>query len=202
MLIYLDAMLVQYVADYLDFIFQDIIFEHEVTCPTNEPKLAAELQALRRLAFLEQFGHWDFAAPRHLITELLSGRPINSQREAYKVLSQAWEDSTWAESIEASKDKISSIEDLIFLLKLKDKADRHHLAEAMALEASWFLTNDTDIIKKVRQKQRELDKLTDEIVLNDPVLTANQMLKNLLTITTVARPTECVPKIEQYLSLP
>lgn len=201
MLIYLDTMIIQYVADKWEFILQDIVFEHEVTNPANEPKFAAELEALRQLVFLEQFGHWDFAAPPHLINELLSGKPNDLQRDTYKILIQAWEESTWIEAIKTSEEKISSIEHLLFSLKLKDKADRRHLAEAIVLGASWFLTNDTNIIKRTRQKQHELENLTDEIVLDNPVLTANQMLKRLLNITTVARPSECVQKVEKYLSL-
>jgi len=201
MLIYLDAMIVQYIAEYRDFIFQGIISEHEVTNPANEPKLAAELQALRRLAFLEQFEHWVFAAPAHLVNELLAGKPTNAQREAYKILSQAWEDSAWIESIKANEEKVSSIERLLFFLKIKDKPDKRHLAEAMALGASWFLTNDTNIIKRTRQKQRELKNLTGEIVMDNPLLTANQMLIRLLDATTVARPSECVQRVEKFLSL-
>jgi hypothetical protein len=33
---------------------------------------------------------------------------------------------------------------------LKQAADRRHLAEAVVLKASWFLTNDNDIITKTR----------------------------------------------------
>lgn len=201
MLIYLDTMIVQYVADNWEFIFQDIIFEHKVTNLANEPKFTAELEALRQLVFFEQFGHWDFAAPPHLINELLSGKPRDIQRDTYKILSQAWEESTWIDAIKTNEEKISSTEHLLFALKLKDKADRRHLAEAIVLGASWFLTNDTNIIKRTRQKQQELENLTDEIVLNNPVLSANHMLKRLLSITTVARPSECMQKVEKYLSL-
>jgi hypothetical protein len=35
-------------------------------------------------------------------------------------------------------------------LKLKDSADRLHLAQAIAIEAAWFLTHDTDVVKKTR----------------------------------------------------
>jgi len=199
MLIYLDAMIVQYIADYYCFIFQDIIFEHEVPTPINEAKLATELQALRRLAFLEQFGHWNFAAPTHLLNELLRGKPKSWQREIYKTLSDAWEDSVWLEAIKANEEKVSSIEQLLFFLKLKGKADRRHLAEALALKATWFLTNDNDIIKKTRQKQHKLENVSDEIVLNNPILTVNQMLKRLLASTKVARPSECLIEIEKNL---
>ena len=201
MLIYLDAMIVQYVADYQDFIFQDIVSKHEVINPAPEPKLALELEALRRLVYLEQFGYWDFAAPIHLTNELLSGKPTDLQREAYRVLFQAWEDSTWIEDVVVPEEEISSIEHLLFSMKFKDRADRRHLAEAIALQASWFLTNDTNVIKRTRQKQEKIKSLTNEIVLNNPQLTSDQMLKRLLALTKVARPSECVKEIEKSLSL-
>ena len=43
MLIYLDAMIVQHVADHADFIFQDIISDQNIRNPAKEAKLAAEL---------------------------------------------------------------------------------------------------------------------------------------------------------------
>jgi hypothetical protein len=203
MLIYLDAMIVQYIADYQDFIFQDIILEHNVPNPVGEPKFAAELEALRRLAFLEQFGHWDFAVPAHLMHELLSGKPTRSQSETYGVLSQAWRDSIslWNAGTKADEKVISSIEDVLALLTLQHRADRRHLAEAIALGACWFLTNDRNIISRTRLKQDELRDLTDGIELDDPRLAANQMLRRMLEMTKVARPSECVEVTEGDLSL-
>jgi hypothetical protein len=201
MLIYLDAMIVQHIADHADFIFQDIISDQKIRNPAKEAKLAVELEALSRLAFLEQFANWNFAASSHLLNELLSGKPTNTQHETYKILLQAWENSTWIEGIEADKQKVSSIEELLLSLNLKDKADRRHLAEAMTLGASWFLTNDKNIIKRTRQKQQEVKNLNEDMILDNPLLNANQKLKRLLEITTVARPSECVKEVEKYLTL-
>jgi hypothetical protein len=199
MLIYLDTMIVQYVADYQEFILQGIVSECEVTNLVNEPKLATELEALRRLAFLEQFGHWDFAVSTHLIDELHAGKPTPSQHETYTILSQAWEDSIWNENTAVDEEKVLSIEHLFMCLNLKDKADRRHLAEAIVLGASWFLTNDANIIKRVQQRQEELKSLTDEIVPDDPQLTTNQRLNTLLELTIVAKPSECITRLEKQV---
>jgi hypothetical protein len=203
MLIYLDAMIVQYIADYNDYIFQDILSGKEIPNPIGEPKLATELVALRRIIFLEQFGHWDIVAPAHLVRELKRGKPTQSQLEIYGILLQAWNDSLnwWNEGIEPNEKKISSIENLLASIKFQHKADRRHLAEAVAIQASWFLTNDKNIIKLTREKKHELKSITDEIKLLDPIHNINQMLKRLLNLTTVARPSESVEILEKGLSL-
>ena len=64
MLVYLDAMIVQYCADYEDF-----IFGHISKCPTSEAELRRELAALRRLVELEQLGDWIFASSPQLTSE-------------------------------------------------------------------------------------------------------------------------------------
>ena len=203
MLIYLDTMIVQYIADYNDYIFQDFLSEKEIPNPIGEPKLATELAALRRIVFLEQFGHWDIAAPAHLMNELQTGKPTRPQLETYGILLQAWKDSLswWNEGIEPNEEKISSFEHLLASLKLQHKADRRHLAEAVALQASWFLTNDENVIKRTREKQNELKSITDETRLLDPQHNVNQMLKAILEQTNVARSSECVEFLEKYLPL-
>jgi len=204
MLIYLDTMIVQYIADYYDYIYQDIASKDEIPNPVSEIKLATELTALRRLVFIEQFFDWVVAAPTHLMDELLAGRPNQSQLETYKTLSQAWEDSLnwWTKGIKPSEEKVSSIEHWLTSLNLRDKTDRHHLAEAIALQAAWFLTNDNNIIKRVNQKRNELRNVTDDISLLDPDLNSNQVLKGLLRITKVARPSEFVAGFEEQFLFP
>lgn len=196
-------MIVQYIADYRDYIFQDILSEEVISIPISEPKLAKELAALRRIVFLEQFGHWDFVAPAHLLYELRRGKPTQPQLETYKIMSQAWIDSLnwWNEGIEPEEEKISSIECLLAPLKYQHKSDRRHLAEAFALQASWFLTNDNNIIRQTREKQNELESITDEIRPLDPQHNANQMLKRIFELTTVAMPSECVEVLEKFLFL-
>ena len=204
MLIYLDTMIVQHISDYYDYIYQDISSEYEIPSPVSEPKLATELAALRRLVFIEQFFDWVVAAPTHLMDELLSGKPTPSQLETYKTLSQSWKDLlNWEnEGIEPDEEKILSIYHWLGSLNLRDKPDRRNLAEAIALQASWFLTNDKNIIKRVNQKREELMDITDDIALLNPDLNANQILKRLLTITKVTRPSEFIAAIEEHCIFP
>jgi hypothetical protein len=204
MLIYLDTMIVQHISDYFDYVYQDIASEYAIPNPVSELKLAAELTALRRLVFVEQFFDWVVAAPSHLMDELLSGKPTHPQLETYKTLSQAWKDSlNWEnKDIEPNEEMIISIDNWLISLNLRDKPDRRNLAEAIALQASWFLTNDKNIIKRVNQKRDELRDITDDIALLDPDLNANQILKRLLSITRVARPSEFIAVIEERFLFP
>ena len=145
MLIYLDANLVQYSADHSDFIFGE-----SATCQQVDSNLKKELSALHRLVELEQLGDWSFAAPRHLLGELRAGKPTEEQKETYKTLEEAWCDSAWLNDGPPGEETISSTEQSLGVLKLKHASDRRHLAEAIALNASWFLTNDKDILKKTK----------------------------------------------------
>lgn len=205
MLIYLDTMLIQYISDYYDYIFQDLVSQEETSNPANEPKLAAELAALRRLVFIEQFFNWTVAAPSHLLGELLSGKPSQSQVETYRTLSLAWRDSSsyWGEGyIEPDEDKKYTIYLWLESLNLRDKPDRRNLAEAMALQASWFLTNDRNIIARVQQKLEEIENISDDVRLFDHELNTNQILKNLLMKTKVSRPSQFIAEIEAKFVFP
>jgi hypothetical protein len=176
MLIYLDTNLVQYCADYEDFIFGGTL-----SLPTSDAKLLKELVTLSRLVEFEQLGTgWDFAASTLLMKELLSGVPTPNQRKVYAILVQAWEDSGWREFVEANEGKISSIEMSLRSLNLKDVADRWHLAEAIALEASWFLTNDKNILDRTRRK--------------------SEIIGNVQGVQ-IARPSECIEEISIGLFL-
>ncbi|MBI3923847.1 MAG: hypothetical protein HY318_20665 [Armatimonadetes bacterium] len=176
MLIYLDANIVQYCADYEDFIFGD-----GTTPPTGDAKLLKELKALRTLVELEQIGEgWEVAAPTHLIKELLKGKPTPNQRRVYGMLVRTWQDSAWQEFVEANGAKIASIERSLRPLKLKDTADRWHLAEATALQASWFLTNDRNVISRTRRKGESVGNVQG---------------------VHVARPSECIDDISTGLFL-
>lgn len=176
MLIYLDANIVQYCADYENFIFAD-----DTTLPTSDTQLLRELEALRKFVELEQLGEgWEVAAPTHLIRELLKGKPTPNQRRVYGILLQAWHDSAWQESVEANEEKIASIERSLFPLNLKDAADRRHLAEAITLEASWFLTNDSNIISRTRREAESIGSVRKVLV---------------------ARPSECIQDLSTGLFL-
>jgi len=144
MLIYLDAMIVQYCVDYQDFIFGD-----SSECSTSEPKLREELSALRRLVELEQLGDWIFAASPQLISELHAGSPTIDQVEVYKLLRQSYEESGWDEAFPIKTQTVDRIVSSLKHLGLQP-ADRRHLAEAIALNASWFLTNDRGIILRCK----------------------------------------------------
>jgi hypothetical protein len=175
MLIYLDTMIVEYCADYEDFVFGD-----DRKNPANEPKLAGELVSLRQLVELEQFGDWTFAAPSHLMNELLAGKPKSNQRRVYRILLEAWQDSAWNEFFETSEDKVLSIYESLRPLKLKGAADQRHLAEAIALNASWFLTNDGEVIRKTRTRGQRIGQVRQ---------------------VRVARPSECIDEISIGLFL-
>jgi len=145
MLIYLDANIVQYCADEEDF-----IFGNSERCKTADPNLRKELVALRRLVELEQLGDWHFVASPHLMAELHAGKPTRDQRKVYKVFQEAWNDSVYSEDSPPTEEKMRGIEQSLSMLKLKHAPDQRHLAEAIALNASWFLTNDKDVVKKAK----------------------------------------------------
>ncbi len=145
MLIYLDANLVQYCADHCDFIFGE-----SDKCEQVDSNLEKELSALHRLVEIEQLGDWTFAAPRHLLEELRAGKPTEEQKETYKTLEEAWSDSAWLDDGRPTEDMVSCIQQSLGVLKFKHASDRRHLAEAIALNASWFLTNDKEIVKKTK----------------------------------------------------
>jgi hypothetical protein len=154
MLIYFDANIVQYIADHEDFVFGGAIVPQ-----TKSGLLYRELKALRALIEfeleieqLEVANMWHVAAPDHLLKELHSGKPTDTQQQIYSTLLQAWSDSGWRDYIGSTDEKVRQIDESLRVLNLKQDADRRHLAEAIALEASWFLTNDKDIIKKTRSE--------------------------------------------------
>lgn len=146
MLIYLDANIIQYCADHWDFVSGE-----SATCKNVDLKLQKELEALRRLVELEQLGDWTFAATAHLLAELRAGKPTKEQFDTYKLLQEAWGDSIWFEDTRPTEDTIRKIEQSLATLKLKQASDRRHLAEAIALHASWFLTNDKDVVNKAKK---------------------------------------------------
>jgi hypothetical protein len=62
--------------------------------------------------------------------------------------------------------------------------------------------NDKNIIKRVNQKRDELRNISDDIVLLNPELNANQILKKLLATIKVARPSEFIAAIEERFLFP
>ena len=173
MLIYLDTMIVQYCIDYEEYISGEITGNTD-KCPVNEPKLKRELHALRRLIFLEQLGDWVYACTPHLWNELNAGKPTREQRKSYPLFMEAWRESGWAKAFPLEESEVHQIESSLKILHLRHSADRHHLAEAIVLNASWFLTNDKEVIKKCKGKDLPL---------------------------RVARPSECLSEISAGLFL-
>jgi len=105
MLRYLDTMIVRYCADYENFIFGET-----EQCPVSESKFKRELYALRKLVELEQLGNWEFAASPQLISELYGRKPTVNQTRAYKLLSEAWENSDWEEMFPLESTEYKRIE--------------------------------------------------------------------------------------------
>jgi hypothetical protein len=183
MLIYLDANIVQYCADYDAFVFGDGVLPSAV-----RTSLRKELEALRKLVDIELEleqrdieNSWDFAAPNHLMKELFAGKPTENQRNVYSLLLRAWSEFGRDKHDEPDEDKIALIEKSLRSLRLKHAADRWHLAEAIALGATWFLTNDRDIIEKTRPKPAKVGNKTFSIRQNVGILQG----------VRVARPSEC-----------
>lgn len=154
MLLYLDANIVQYCADYGDFVFQ---CEGAVQPPNRN--LMMELRALGEVvglavrAEVQDLDHrWDIAAPIHLIEELSRGNPSQEQLDTYRLLREAWHDLGIEEHGAPDVEVVNAVETRLRRLNLRDAPDRRHLAEAVAIGASWFITLDKDIIKKTRDE--------------------------------------------------
>ena len=166
MLIYLDANVVQYCADYGEFIFR----VQGARRPPN-PNLDMELQALGELielavrAEVQDLEHlWDVAAPRHLLDELLRGRPTPEQLDTYRTLRDAWRDLGVDEYESPDVGAVNVVDHRLRSLNLQHPPDRHHLAEAVAIRATWFLTLDEDILDKTRETPREPGMIEGVIV--------------------------------------
>ncbi len=156
MLIYLDTMIVQYIIDYWEYVFGKIS-GYSAECPIAEPKLKRELNALRELMFLEQLGEdWVYACTPHLWDELNAGEPTAEQQESYPIVMQSWKESAWTDAFPLNESEVRRIEDSLKPLHLRDSADQRHLAEAIVLNASWFLTNDKKVINKCKRKHLPL----------------------------------------------
>lgn len=151
MLVYLDTMIVQYTIEYYDFVFGRIS-GYSGECPVSEPNLKRELYALRDFMFIEQMGSLDYAFTPHLWDELNAGQVTAEQQKSYAILKQSWEESGWTDTFPLNENEILQITDSIKSLRLH-AADQRHLAEAIVLHASWFLTNDNEIIERCRGKE-------------------------------------------------
>lgn len=173
MLIYLDTMIVQYIVDHEEYVFGKIS-GYSCECPVTEPKLKRELNALQQLVFLDQLGDWVYTCTPHLWGELNAGRPTREQQELYPLIMQAWKESAWTEAFPLEEREVIRVENSLKILNLSHSADQRHLAEAIVLNASWFLTNDKEVIKKCKGKDLPL---------------------------RVARPSECLNKISVGLFL-
>jgi len=144
MLIYLDANIVQYCADYEAFLFGG-----RPSPQGLEPNLLRELRALRELIELEQLGNWEFAASDHLLRELHRGHPTHEQLNVYQLLEDA--------AHSPSPDAVAVGERVQLMnVNFTDNADRRHVATALAMGASWFITNDRNMIVATSGRVRNL----------------------------------------------
>ena len=166
MLIYLDANIVQYCADYGDFVFDR---EGAVQPPNRNLKM--ELRALGDViqlavrAEVQDLDHrWDVAAPIHLLEELSRGNLSQEQLDTYRSLREAWQDLGIEEHAPPDVEVVNTVETKLRRLNLRDPPDRRHLAEAVAIGASWFVTLDKDIIKKTREEPSEPTMIEGVIV--------------------------------------
>ena len=131
MLIYLDANIVQYCADYGDF-----VFGREGAVQPSNRNLKMELRALGGVielavrAEVQDLDHrWDVAAPRHLLEELSRGNPSQEQLDTYRLLREAWQDLGIEEHGLPDIDVVNTVETRLRRLNLRDPPDRRHLAE-------------------------------------------------------------------------
>ena len=85
----------------------------------------------------------------------------------------------YSEDPRPSEENVRDIERSLSVLKLRHAPDRRHLAEALALNASWFLTNDKEVVNKVNRVQR----------------------KEVMRSMRVCRPSECLSGISTGLFL-
>lgn len=145
MFIYLDANIVQYCADYDSFLFGGRPLPQRL-----EPNLLRELRALRELIELEQLGNWEFAASKHLLRELHRGHATHEQLNVYQVLEDA-ADSPSPDAVDVGE-RVQQLMNVNF----RDTADRRHVATALAMGASWFITNDRNIIGATSGRVRNL----------------------------------------------
>jgi hypothetical protein len=154
MLIYLDANIVQYCADY---------YAPGLRWTTHPPdrELEIELQALSEIiemaayAEVQDLDHrWDVAVPEHLLDELECGRPTKEQLGAYRDLRESWHDLGIEKHGSPDAEAVGRAQKRLARLKLKHLPDTLHLAEAVAMGAAWFLTYDKDIIGKTRNKDK------------------------------------------------
>jgi len=144
-------MIVQYTIDYEEYVFGEIS-GYSGECPVSEPKLKRELDALRQIIFLDQLGNLVYACTPHLWAELNAGQPTREQQESYPLLMKAWKESAWTKAFPLDESEVCRIKDSLKTLHLHHSTDQRHLAEAIVLNASWFLTNDKEVIKKSKGK--------------------------------------------------
>ena len=138
MLIYLDSMIVQYIADHIEYILMlgGYLPESEVDLrrsPTNGPKLLTEIQALGRLAYLEQLGSdWQYAATPHTMGEIMAGKPTPKQVGFHETLESIWRESGWLDAFPLDSHQVSKVARELAPLQLST-ADRLHIAQAIVL---------------------------------------------------------------------
>lgn len=149
MIIYLDSNIVRYSAAYDDY-----LLGMTDRVPVDQPRLAREIKALRKLVELDQLTDWEFACSPQLMKELFEGNPSADRKATYQLLVDAWEQS--GNEVEGDLEKkANQVESALHFLEL-DEPDRRHLAEAIAIDASWLLTNDDKFVEKCKSAKLPL----------------------------------------------
>ncbi|GEM_PF-2420873 len=154
MLIFMDANIVQLVADYEDFVF-GLISGYDGGAPTIDQRLLKELEALQTLFYWEQVGDgWLYPATPGLMKELCERKPgeklTREQERVYEGFLKAWQDHGAAE-FPLDEKNVDIAERPLMDIKFKDLPDRRHVADAIVLGADYFLTNDGEMISKSKQ---------------------------------------------------
>ena len=74
--------------------------------------------------------------------------------DTYSILRAAWRDLGVDKYESPDVGAVNAIDHRLRSLNLQDPPDRRHLAEAIAMRATWFLTLDEDILEKTRDVPR------------------------------------------------
>ncbi len=149
MLIYLDPNIIRYTAAYEDYILG--LADQN---PVDQPRLAAEIMALRKFVELDQLADWEFACSPRLMKELFEGNPSDGRRAVYRLLVDAWEEN--GKEVEGDfEEKANQVASTLHPLGL-DEPDCRHLAEAIVIGASWLLTNDDKFVERCRSAKLPL----------------------------------------------
>jgi len=128
--------------------FEDYILGNISVLPVSEPRLSAEVVAMRRLVELDQYADFVFAYSPMLMRELLGVNVPERRRTIYQTLADSWAQSGEEIPIDL-EERADQIQSSLRDLDIED-SDRRHLAEAIAINSNWLLTNDRRFVESCR----------------------------------------------------